>query len=82
MVEFHHKKTFGYIINIYLIFFKKRMKFMMISKIELKFFQIFMCLRLNLLELLFLKLYINNKIFFSNFISQFFEKKFVVYIFP
>jgi hypothetical protein len=47
------KKTFGYIISIYFIFSKKWLRFMMISMIELKCFQInltldfFMSLRLE-----------------------------------
>ncbi len=58
---------------------------MMISKIELKCFQInlmfesFTCLRLELLEL-FLKIYSLKEN--SNFWSQVFGKFFVVYIFP
>jgi hypothetical protein len=55
--KFTTKKIFGNIINIYLKFQINWIRFMMISKIELKCFQInlmlefFMCLRLELLEI-------------------------------
>ncbi len=73
---------------IFILNFQKNwIRFMMISKIELKRFQInlmlelFMCLRLKLLELLFKNYSLGVTCFFSNSWSQLFAKCFVFYIF-
>ncbi len=81
-------KTFSYIINIYFKLKKNWIRFMMISKIELKCFQmnlmleLFMCLSLKLLELFKKNYSLGVTSFFSNFWSQLFGKCFVFYIFP
>jgi hypothetical protein len=73
------KKPLGYIIDIYFKFSKKK-RFMIISKIELKCFQInltlelFMCLRLELLELLFNFYTLGVTFFLSKNLSQFLAK--------
>jgi len=74
MVEIHHtKKKFSYIINFILFFYKKMDKFIMISKIELKFLKInlmlklFLCLKLELLKLFFWRRGFNSKHLMPNF---------------
>jgi hypothetical protein len=72
MIKIDHKKTFGYIINIYFHFKKNWIRFMMISKIEIECFQInlmlnlLMHLRLELLKL-FLNIYSLGVTFFFKF---------------
>jgi hypothetical protein len=72
MMKIDHKKTFGYIINIYFHFKKNWIRFMMISKIAIECFQInlmlnlLMHLRLELLKLV-LNIYSLGVTFFFNF---------------
>jgi hypothetical protein len=74
--------------SIFIFKFQKYwIRFMMILKIELKCIQtnlmldLFMCVRLKLLELIFNFYLLWVTFFFSNFQSHFFGKFFVVYIF-
>jgi hypothetical protein len=74
MVKIHHKKTFGYITNIFVLNFQENwIRSVMISKIELICFQInlmlelFMCLRLKLLELFLKQNSLRVTFFLSNF---------------
>ncbi len=80
--KFTMKEKFNYIINIFFNFQKKLIRFVMISNIELKSFQInfmlklFMCLMLESLEFILNFYSLKVTFFLSNFLTHCFDKVF------